>query len=148
MNSRAYSEVYQVIQYLPESEYKLIPSWQIDFIKKNMDEDMEKICTINTKIEELELSDEAKTLLLTLFYMNIATTEQREKINQILLAEDKKQSEEMTSNMFKNNIKKISEGINSEENKNTDLIVINERNVFTRIKYFFIKLLKKHKEKN
>ena len=148
MNSRAYSEVYQVIQYLSESEYKLIPSEQIEFIKKNMDRNMEKICTINTRIEDLKLSDEAKTILFTLFYMNIATTEQREKINQILLAEDKKQSEEMTSNMFKNNIKKISEGINSEENKNTDLIVINERNVFTRIKYFFIKLLKKHKEKN
>ena len=35
MNSSACAEVYQIIQYLPEEEYRLIPKEKIDYIKKN-----------------------------------------------------------------------------------------------------------------
>lgn len=32
----AYAEVYQIIQYLPEEEYRLIAKEQIEYIKNNM----------------------------------------------------------------------------------------------------------------
>lgn len=142
MNSKAFSEVFQIIQYLPESEYVLIPKEQIDYIKKNMDKDSEKICTINTTIEDVNLSMEAKTILLALFYMNVATNEQKEKINRILLTEDKKQNEQMKKNMFNHNIKTKENDKNIEEN--IALIKYEEKNIFIKIKQFLKKIVRKN----
>ena len=56
----AYAEVYQIIQYLPEEEYRLIAKEQIEYIKNNMAPNVKKICTINTNIKDIELSEEAR----------------------------------------------------------------------------------------
>ena len=64
----AYAEVYQIIQYLPEEEYRLIAKEQIEYIKNNMAPNVKKICTINTNIKDIELSEEARNILLALFY--------------------------------------------------------------------------------
>ena len=151
MNSRAYSEVYQIIQYLPESEYKLIPKEQIEFIKSNMENNTEKICTINTDLKDIELSKEAKSIPLSLFYMNIASEKQKVQLEQLLQKEEEKQSKILYKNLFENKNKdetqseKVisSEKIENKEKQNTSLVNINEKGFMHKIKTFFKKLCNK-----
>ena len=88
----AYAEVYQIIQYLPEEEYRLIAKEQIEYIKNNMAPNVKKICTINTNIKDIELSEEARNILLALFYMNVATDKQRKQLEMFL---NKKEQENL-----------------------------------------------------
>ena len=80
MNKNACSEVYQVLQYLPEVEYKKIPKEKIQYLKNSMNKDYKKICSINTKIEDIELSEEAMEIFLSLFYNYIANNVQKTKL--------------------------------------------------------------------
>lgn len=154
MNKRAYSEVYQIIQYLPESEYRLIPKEQIEFIKNNMDNNVERICTINTDLEDIKLSNEAKTILLSLFHMNIASEKQKAQLEQLLQKEEEKQSKILYENLFKNrnnNISQTENVISNEEvediaKQNASLVNINENSFMYKIKTFFIKLWDKIKK--
>ena len=59
----AYAEVYQIIQYLPEEEYRLIAKEQIEYIKNNMAPNVKKICTINTNIKDIELSEDYENVI-------------------------------------------------------------------------------------
>lgn len=88
MNSSACAEVYQIIQYLPEEEYRLIPKEKIDYIKKNMDKNFKKICTFNTNIDDIKLSDEANEILLSLFYNDIANEKQKKQLEAFLLKKE------------------------------------------------------------
>ncbi len=122
MNSRAYSEVYQIIQYLPKEEYKLIPRWQINYIKKNMDKTAGKLFPENTNILEAKLSFDAKTMLLSLYQLYISNDKQKEKFNKIMA----KNGQDIT-----------------------DLTVINENSIFNKIKRFLSKTFSKnHSVKN
>lgn len=88
MNSSACAEVYQIIQYLPEEEYRLIPKEKIEYIKKNMDKNFKKICTFNTNIDDIKLSDEANEILLSLFYNDIANEKQKKQLEAFLLKKE------------------------------------------------------------
>lgn len=146
MNSKAYSEVYQVIQYLPESEYKMIPKWQIDVIRENMDLNAPKIISVNTNLEEVNLSKDAKTLLLTLFYMNVANEEQKSKIERILINEEKKQSEEYREIFNQRNYNVQSTTMIKEtKDVETSLIKIDEEKWNYKLKKFFKTILQKLK---
>lgn len=153
MNSRAYSEVYQIIQYLPESEYKLIPKEQIEFIKSNMDNSTERICTIDTDLKDIELSKEAKAILLSLFHMNIASEKQKVQLEQLLQKEEKKQSENLYKNIFDNRnedeiqSEKVisSEKIENKKKQNISLVSINENSFMYKVKTLFKKLFNKIK---
>ena len=138
MNNKAYAEVYQIIQYLPESEYKLIPKRQIDYIRKNMDVSIGKICTLNTRLEDIELSIEAKTILLAIFYMYIANDVQKLKLEKILEKEEAKKSEEMYKKMFKRNRNIENDEIKeSTEHKEMALVEVNDKKwKFKIIKFF------------
>jgi len=149
MNSRAYAEVYQIIQYLPESEYKLIPKSQIDYIRKNMDASIKNICTLDTKLEDIELSIEAKTMLLTIFYMYIANDLQRAKLEKFLACEEKKKSEEMYKNMFKKNGTSEDKDLGKESanHEEKSLVEIKNKKWQFKIINFFNKILEKLKLK-
>ena len=84
----AYAEVYQIIQYLLEEEYKLIPKEKINYIKNNMDKNLKKICTIDTSIDDIDLSDEASNILLSLFYSDVANDKQKRQLEAFLLKKE------------------------------------------------------------
>lgn len=147
MNKRAYSEVYQIIQYLPESEYRLIPKEQIEFIKSNMDNNVERICTINSNLDDTKLSKEAKTILLSLFHMNVANENQKSQLEHLLKQEEEKQSKILYDNMFKNktHIESQQNSILEEKEENTELVSVEENSFIYKIKIFFKNLWNKIK---
>lgn len=143
MNKNACSEVYQVLQYLPEVEYKKIPKEKIQYLKNSMNKDYKKICSINTKIEDIELSEEAMEIFLSLFYNYIANNVQKTKLENFLTQrnkenEDKFKSENLFNNISKTNYTKI----NNIEKENS-LIQIDEKSIIYQIKKVFSKILAK-----
>ena len=100
MNSSACAEVYQIIQYLPEEEYRLIPKEKIDYIKKNMDKNFKKICTFNTNINDINLSDEARDILLSLFYSDVANDKQKRQLEAFLLKKEQENLKQFDEKEF------------------------------------------------
>lgn len=135
-NNRAYSEVYQIIQYLPENEYIRIPKEKIKFLEENMDKNVEKICTITTSMEQIKLSEEAKIIFLNLFYNYIANDTQKRKLKKIIENKQKENLADLYNKIFTNTQ-------NKKENINKDPIIIKKENIFNRIKNVIIKLKNK-----
>ena len=135
-NNRAYSEVYQIIQYLPENEYIRIPKEKINFLEENMDKKVEKICTITTSMEQIKLSEEAKIIFLNLFYNYIANDTQKIKLKKIIENKQKENLADLYDKIFTNTQ-------NKKENINKDPIIIKKENIFNRIKNVIIKLKNK-----
>ena len=102
MNNKAYSEVYQLIQYLPENEYIRIPKETIKFLEENQDKNTKKICTITTNLDEIELSSEAKTIFISLFYNYIANNNQKIKLKNYITYKEKELLEESYNKLFVN----------------------------------------------
>ena len=165
MNTSAYAEVYQIIQYLPEEEYKLIPKEKIDYIKKNMDKNFRNICTYNTNIEDINLSYEASEILLSLFYNDIANEKQKKQLEFFLAKQEQKSIEQFdvrelftSKNTSINNASLVYE-VSSIKNKidvndftmknysKNQLIVINENSWNYKVKKFIRQLLDKFRKK-
>ena len=100
MNSTACAGVYQIIQYLPEEEYRLIPKEKIDYIKKNMDKNFKKICTFNTNIDDINLSDEARDILLSLFYNDVANEKQKKQLEAFLMKKEQENLKQFDEKEF------------------------------------------------
>lgn len=142
MNSRAYAEVYQLIQYLPEKEYKLIPKWQIDYFKDNMDKTVGKLFSINTDISNIELSFDAKTILLSLFHLYIANDIQKKKLEKYLYDIEEKQKSENYKPLFQKNETISKPNTVEQTNQQTALVVVKKDNFIQRIKKFFLNIFK------
>lgn len=135
MNNRAYSEVYQIIQYLPENEYIRIPKEKIKFLEENMDKNAEKICTITTSIEQIKLSEDAKIIFLNLFYNHIANNTQKRKFKKIIENKQKENLADSYNKIFANTQK-------NKETINKNPTIIRKENIFTKIKNAILKLKK------
>ena len=134
MNSRTYSEVYQLIQYLPENEYIHIPKEKIKFLEENMDKDMEKICTITTNIEQIEMSSDAKIIFISLFYNYVANDNQKIKLKNFIANKEKENLDNTYNKMFPNRrIDKIKE--------NQSIMVMPKETIFVKLKRIIFKIL-------
>lgn len=100
MNSSACAEVYQIIQYLPEEEYRLIPKEKINYIKKNMDKNFKKICAFNTNIDDINLSDEVRDMLLSLFYNDVANEKQKKQLEAFLMKKEQENLKQFDEREF------------------------------------------------
>lgn len=138
MKNKAYSEVYQLIQYLPENEYIRIPKENIKFLEENMDKNIGKIYSINSNIDQIELSSEAKIIFMSLFYNYIANDEQKIKLKNFIAKKEKEFLDSTYTNIFANSkFKKVE--------KSTDLVVIPKETIFSKIKKLFLKIKEKLK---
>lgn len=79
MDKRAYTEVYKLIEILPEEQKRKIPKDLIDVIKNNMDTSYKfEIDTEN--IEEIELLEDTEKILSVIYTDYLATEEERKII--------------------------------------------------------------------
>lgn len=58
-----YNEVLEVLKYVPEQDYKKIPTNFIDFLESNRDEKNDFVYNLGLPLEKQNLSREAKTIL-------------------------------------------------------------------------------------
>ena len=148
--SKAYKEVIEILNYVPQESVNKIPQTMIDTFKAKMDQSYNFQVDIDKSFEEQNLLDETKAIFANIFRDYWATPYQKERIEAKEKYDRQKMEEEKrkqynTNDIFKN--KKINaeseEYIQNEENSNNLPIEIKKKNFFTKLINFIKKLFYK-----
>lgn len=131
----AFSEVYEILQYLEKDEYKKIPSDLIETIKNNRNKKYLYNIDSEKKLKEQQMLPETKAILFNIFRDYLATETQKETIKKWQLDDLKKAEKEKRLkydiNVFKNtrNSSNNSDNING----NMQLVKIEEKSIWQKI---------------
>jgi len=103
---RAYTEVLECLNYLPENEYAKIPKEKIDFYKENMDKDYKFFIDPKIDLAKQNISEEANAILISLFRDYFASERQKGVLEKILdknqeMLEQMKREKYSVDNIFK-----------------------------------------------
>ena len=139
--ARAYTEVLEIINSLPEEEIQKIPSERIDFYQKNKDTEYDYKIDKTQDISKQEISNEANAIMVSIFMDYFLNDEERERVSKVLLQNQAKR-ESLKSNNEENIFKFATVERKEDPNDNTELVQYKE-NIFTKIKNFFMKLFHK-----
>lgn len=104
--ARAYSEVLEILKYIPQREYVKIPKEKIKFYKDNMDKNYIFKFDPETDLSRQNISPQANAVLVNLYKDYLATEKQKVKIKEILDLNQKRKEKEKSKkynsdNMFK-----------------------------------------------
>ena len=91
--SKAYTEVLEILTYLPEAEQRKIPIERIKFYYENRDKKYDFHYDENRSFDEQKVLPETQAIIVTLFRDYFATNEQKEKLEEILTHNDTVQQE-------------------------------------------------------
>ena len=139
--ANAYSEVLEILKYIPTEDYKKIPKTKIELYKANANTEYYFNYNPDKTLEEQNVSMIAKGIIAILFRDCWATEVQREKIMMKQkyerdLLEEVKRKKYNPDNIFKKNIQE-------EVKIDNKLIVINEEKWYKKILNYFKSILKK-----
>lgn len=135
----AYTEVLELLKYLPYEEYSKIPKEKISFFEENSDKTYNFKINTHLKLEEQEISLEANAIIIQIFKEYFATKKQKEILNSLLLQNQNKIEQEKSieyNDIFKNR-KHYEEKAPVEEEKQ---LIEYKENLFTKIKRFILKI--------
>lgn len=133
--ANAYSEVIEILNHIPKSDYNKIPNNIIEVFTRNNNKEYEFNYDASKTLNEQNVSKIAKTIIAILFRDYWATPTQREKI----IAKEKydiaKLEQEKREIYNPNDIFKKKEKIQEENivSQNTSLIEYKETNFFERL---------------
>lgn len=132
--NKAYSEILEIIKYLPEEEREKIPEEKIKFFEENCDKNYEFKYDSSKPLEEQEFLRETYAIIIILFRDYFATETQKEKLQEILFLNEEKRQRELRE---KYNPEKImaqrGQKPKIEPKESTELIEIKEENVLKKV---------------
>ena len=145
--ANAYTEVLEILKYIPKEDYNKIPKAKINLFITNANKDYHFEYNPKIDLKEQKTSKIAKTIIAILFRDYWATDSQREKI----LAKEKydmqKHEQEISEKYSYNNLfNKCEKFGNTKQNKMAELMTIvenKEKNFFRKILYKIKNVLKK-----
>ena len=111
---KAYTEVLEIIEYLPKEEQDKIPAEKIKFYEQNCDKEYEFTFDISKSIDEQKTLRETNAIIVLLFRDYFATPEQKEKLEKILQQNEEKHQQELREKYNPDNIFKKSENSKKE----------------------------------
>ena len=138
----AYSEVLEILKYIPTEDYNKIPKSKIELFENNADKEYKFKYNPNITLNEQNVSKRAKAIIAILFRDYWATETQRKKIiakqkyDRFQMEKDK-ESKYNPDNLFKNKISKVE----TEITENTVAMVEYQESIFTKIKNWFKRTL-------
>ena len=138
----AYTEVLELLKYLPDEEYKKIPKEKISFFEENSDKTYNFKINPQLNLEEQDISLEANAIIVQIFKEYFATERQKEILNSLLLQNQNKIEQERNikyNDLFKNN-RRYKMKIPVEEEKQ---LIEYKENIFTKIKKFIFRIFSK-----
>ena len=144
--AKAYTEVIEILKYVPKEDVEKISKDKLKFYQENMDIEYDFKIDVNKNFEEQELSKTAKIILAIIFRDYWATPKQREKILKkekydMQQLELKKQKNYDTSDLFKKK-KEIQSNLDE-----TQLVVYKEEKWYTGFINFIKKIFNRNKMK-
>ena len=144
---KAYTELLEIIKYLPVDEYNKIPKEKIEFYEKNKDFSYNFNYNPYKTLNEQSVLRQTKVLIVNLFKEIKATEEQKDKLNRILIKNEQDyqniaKEKYSYDNLFKKN-QKDDKTVNKKDQKNSTDMTIYKETIFTKIYSFLKKLLNK-----
>ena len=159
--ARAYTEICEILKYLPKEEYERIPKEKIEFYEKNKDKDYIFVFDASKTLQEQNISRETNAIIVTIFRDFFATDVQKEKLQKILWKNEQKHQAELRekydyNKLFDNKEKNIiSEETKNKEDAKEEIVKENfatkneveitsyNQSIFTKFKNWFYKLIHK-----
>lgn len=141
----AYTEVLEILKYLPKNEYNKIPKEKVKFFETNKDDSYKFSINPHMPLDKQYISIEANSVIIVLFRDYFATEKQKEKLNAILNQNEYKYQEEIRNKYNPDDIfkDKKDKSFNIIENNNLP-IEVKEDNFFKKfIAYIKNLILKK-----
>lgn len=134
--SRAYTELLEILKYIPTSSAQKIPKENIDMYELNKDKNYEYHYNNDLSFEEQNISHLTKILIANLYIDYWATDEERDIIKEhdskeLESLEIEKNKQYNTNDIFASRKKKLEEKAQNIEN--TSMIVIENTNIFKKI---------------
>ena len=139
---KAYTEVLEILKYLPKEEYDKIPTKEIAHYKENMDREYVFKLDPTIDLGKQNISKEANAVLVTIFRDYFATDKQKKTLN-ILLSQNQEKLEEMKREKYNidNLFKREKQEDYNEDNTNSKIQLVEYNEGFI-IKFIdFIKKL-------
>lgn len=146
--ANAYSEVLEILKYIPVEDYNKIPKTKIELFRTNANNNYSFDYNPNKTLQEQEVSKITKGIIAILFRDYWATELQRNKImakqnyDRVKL-EEKKKEKYNPDNIFSNQYKELSI-VNAESNQELALIDTNHIKWYKRICNLIKKLFRKN----
>ena len=153
--TKAYTEVLEIITYLPEDEAERIPADKLKFFMDNRDNNYNFKYDDTIPFEENNIMFETKVIFVSLFKDYFATEKQKEKLEEVLKNNETKRQELLKEkysyeNLFKNSnntenniiigndeknekIKNNDDVYKSKQENGKSLVTIEKTNIFNRI---------------
>ncbi len=105
----AYTEVSEILKYVPDEDVNKIPKEKLEFYKSNMDNEYSYKLDMTKEFEEQEMSDITKAILANIFRDYWATPYQKEIIEEkekydLEKLEEEKREKYNPDNIFKNKL--------------------------------------------
>ena len=136
---KAYKEVYEILKYIPEEDYKKIPKSMIKVIEKRMDKSYGFKVTEFEDFQKQEMLNETECIL-AIFYRDYWASE---KEREIIL----KNEEQDRINSYKINFKNSKDEVDMVQPTNNDTSENNENNsMIVANGGIFMKIIKRIKE--
>lgn len=150
--ANAFSEVLEILRYIPKEDYEKIPLEIIEMFEDNCNADYSVEYTPTIDLISQNISKEARIIIAIFFRDYWATPSQKEKINtkekdDMQKLEEEKRKKYNPNNLFKNreiidkaNVVENTENSNQNKVEENSLVEYQE-NFFTKFKNFIFKLL-------
>ena len=140
----AYTEVIEILKYIPDEDVKKIPEEKLEFYKNNMDNEYNYTIDMTKEFKEQEMSDITIAILANIFRDYWATPYQKERIEAKERFDSNKLEEEKREKYDTDNLFKDKKEGPIVENKNLS-IEIKKETFFKRLISFIKGLLNKNK---
>lgn len=140
----AYTEVSEILKYVPDEDVNKIPKEKLEFYKSNMDNEYSYKLDMTKEFEEQEMSDITKAILANIFRDYWATPYQKEIIEEkekydLEKLEEEKREKYNPDNIFK---KKVEQNNTQKEIKESSRSLIEyKESFFVKFKKFILKIL-------
>mgnify|MGYP004497907275 FL=1 len=145
--AKAYTEVLEILRYLPRNEYNKIAIERIKFFEANKDTSYKFKIDPAMPLDKQNISIEANSIIIVLFRDYFATENQKEKLNVILKQNEYKYQEDIRNKYNPDNIFKDRKNKNLNVIENTNLpIEVKENNFFTKFITYIKNLFRKMKK--
>ena len=145
--AKAYTEVLEILRYLPRNEYNKIAIERIKFFEANKDTSYKFKIDPDMPLDKQNISIEANSIIIVLFRDYFATENQKEKLNVILKQNEYKYQEDIRNKYNPDNIFKDRKNKNLNVIENTNLpIEVKENNFFTKFITYIKNLFRKMKK--
>ena len=133
--SIAYTQLLEILKYLPKEEYQKIPKEEIEIYEKNKDENYTFSYNPNLSLAEQNVSVETKAILVSLYRDYFLTNEQKITLTKILhyneqIKNNKQKEKYDIYEKFQKNKKIKTEEVKAEQQLK---LISKEKNIFKRI---------------